>query len=87
MFKQPWDQEYTSTDCLDNHQKTTHQDTRLIEAYRVERANREKAETLIKSLEQEVELIRRQIPQKNKPTHSLSNKNCIYICCGLLNKY
>ena len=58
MFKQPWDQEYTSTDCLDNHQKTTHQDTRLIEAYRAERANREKAETRIKSLEQEVELIR-----------------------------
>ena len=63
MFKQPWDQEYTSTDCLDNHQKTTHQDTRLIEAYRVERANRKKAETRIKSLEQEVELIRRRLEQ------------------------
>ena len=65
MFKQPWDQEYTSTDCLDNHQKTTHQDTRLIEAYRAERANREKAETRIKSLEQEVELIRRQLQELN----------------------
>ena len=63
MFKQLWDQEYTSTGCLYNHQKTTHQDTRLIEAYRAERANREKAETRIKSLEQEVELIRRQLEQ------------------------
>ena len=35
MFKQPWDQEYTSTDCLDRHQKTSHQETHLIEAYRV----------------------------------------------------
>ena len=63
MFKQLCDQEYTSTGCLYNHQKTTHQDTRLIEAYRAERANREKAETRIKSLEQEVELIRRQLEQ------------------------
>ena len=63
MFKQPLDQEYTSTDCLDRCQKTTHQETRLIEAYRAERANREMAETCVKTLEQEVELIQRQLDQ------------------------
>ena len=63
MFKQSLDQGYTNTDCLDRCQKTSHKETRLIEAYRIERADREMAETRIKTLEQEVELIQRQLDQ------------------------